>query len=66
MSMDDGAWFLTMTLYGCVGLALLLFCFSQCRERVVMDSSETETSASLTSGWSLSTTVRFASSPSSS
>ncbi len=42
MSMDDGAWFLTMTLYGCVGLALLLFCFSQCRERVVMDSSETE------------------------
>ena len=31
-----------MTLYGCVGLALLLFCFSQCRERVVMDSSATE------------------------
>lgn len=42
MSMSDSAWFATMTLYGCIGLALLIFCFSQCRERVVMDKSETE------------------------
>lgn len=42
MSMSDTAWFATMTLYGCIGLALLIFCFSQCRERVVMDKSETE------------------------
>ncbi|MDE6205555.1 MAG: MFS transporter, partial [Duncaniella sp.] len=42
MSMSDSAWFATMALYGCIGLALLVFCFSQCRERVVMDKSETE------------------------
>ena len=42
MSMSDTAWFSTMALYGCIGLALLVFCFSQCRERVVMDESETE------------------------
>ncbi|MDE6466018.1 MAG: MFS transporter [Duncaniella sp.] len=42
MSMDDSAWFTTMTIYGCIGLALLFFCFSQCRERVVMDKSATE------------------------
>lgn len=40
--MNDSAWFATMALYGCVGLGLLIFCFSQCRERVVMDSKETE------------------------
>lgn len=42
MSMSDTAWFATMAIYGCVGLALLFFCFSQCRERVVMDKSATE------------------------
>lgn len=42
MSMNDSAWLGTMTLYGCIGLLLLMFCFSQCRERVVMDKSETE------------------------
>lgn len=42
MSMSDSAWFQTMALYGAVGLMLLIFCFSQCRERVVMDKSETE------------------------
>ncbi len=42
MSMSDSAWFATMALYGSIGLALLIFCFSQCRERVVMDKSETE------------------------
>ena len=42
MSMSDSAWFATMALYGSIGLALLIFCFSQCSERVVMDKSETE------------------------
>ena len=37
---DPQAWFITMTIYALVGLALLFFCFSQCRERVVMDASE--------------------------
>lgn len=35
-----GAWFATMAIFAIVGLALLVFCFSQCKERVVMDSSE--------------------------
>ena len=39
---DPHAWFLTMTLYAIVGLALLVFCFSQCKERVVMDAKESE------------------------
>lgn len=39
---DSGAWFATMTIYALVGLALLVFCFSQCKERVVMDESETK------------------------
>lgn len=42
MSMSDTAWFSTMAIYGLVGLGLLFFCFSQCRERVVMDKKETE------------------------
>lgn len=42
LSTSDSAWFITMTIYGLVGLALLIFCFTQCRERVVMDKSETE------------------------
>lgn len=42
MSMSDSAWFSTMAIYGLVGLGLLFFCFSQCRERVVMDKKETE------------------------
>jgi GPH family glycoside/pentoside/hexuronide:cation symporter len=37
-----GAWFITMTIYALTGLALLLFCYSQTKERVVMDSKETE------------------------
>ena len=40
--MSDSAWFNTMAIYGIAGLALLFFCFSQCRERVVMDKKETE------------------------
>lgn len=41
MSQLDSAWLTTMTIYGVVGLALLIFCFSQCKERVVMDKKET-------------------------
>ena len=37
-----GAWFITMTIFALVGLALLIFCFTQCKERVVMDSKESE------------------------
>lgn len=39
---DPSAWFFTMLIYALVGLALLIFCFTQCKERVVMDKSETE------------------------
>ena len=35
-----GAWFTTMTIYAITGLALLIFCFSQTKERVVMDEKE--------------------------
>lgn len=42
LSTSDSAWLVTMAIYGVVGLALLIFCFSQCRERVVMDTRETE------------------------
>lgn len=41
MSTSETAWFLTMTIYGVFGLALLFFCFSQCREKVVMDKKAT-------------------------
>ncbi|MBQ3881827.1 MAG: MFS transporter [Bacteroidales bacterium] len=34
------AWFYTMTIYALAGLALLIFCFSQTKERVVMDAKE--------------------------
>ena len=34
------AWFITMTIFAIAGLALLFFCFSQCKERVVMDQKE--------------------------
>ena len=42
LSTSDNAWFSTMAIYGIIGLALLYFCFTQCRERVVMDKSRTE------------------------
>jgi GPH family glycoside/pentoside/hexuronide:cation symporter len=42
MSTSANAWFITMAIYGVVGLLLLFFCFSQCRERVVMEQSEVE------------------------
>jgi len=31
------AWFITMTIFSVAGLLLLIFCFTQCKERVVMD-----------------------------
>lgn len=37
-----GAWFTTMTIYSLTGLALLIFCYTQTKERVVMDVKETE------------------------
>ncbi len=42
LSIKDSAWFITMTIYGLVGLGLLVFCFSQCKEKVVMDSKTTD------------------------
>lgn len=39
---DPGAWFSTMLIFALVGLVLLVFCFTQCKERVVMDAKETE------------------------
>ena len=42
LSSHDYAWFMTMLIYGLAGLALLIFCFSQCRERVVMDKREAD------------------------
>lgn len=39
---DSSAWFTTMLIFALVGLALLIFCFSQTKERVVMDESETK------------------------
>ena len=34
------AWFTTMSIFAVAGLVLLFFCFSQCKERVVMDQKE--------------------------
>ncbi len=39
----SGAWFLVMTVYALVGFALLIFCFTQTKERVVMQEEKTET-----------------------
>ncbi|NLD21588.1 MAG: MFS transporter [Bacteroidales bacterium] len=36
------AWFTTMTIFALAGLALLIFCFTQTKERVVMESSQTD------------------------
>lgn len=41
-SESGNAWFITMTIYALTGLALLIFCFTQTKERVVMDEKETE------------------------
>ena len=36
------AWFITMAIFSLAGLALLVFSFSQCKERVVMDEKASE------------------------
>ena len=36
------AWFITMSIFAIAGMALLIFSFSQCKERVVMDAKEAE------------------------
>ena len=38
---DGSAWFITMAIYALVGMVLLVFCFTQSRERIVMDKKET-------------------------
>jgi GPH family glycoside/pentoside/hexuronide:cation symporter len=38
---SGNAWFITMTIYAISGLALLIFCYFQTKERVVMDLKET-------------------------
>lgn len=37
---SGGAWFTTMSIYAVAGLALLIFCYAQTKERVVMDKKE--------------------------
>lgn len=39
----SGVWFAVMTVYALVGFAMLVFCYSQTKERVVMDSEKTHT-----------------------
>lgn len=36
------AWFITMSIFALIGLALLIFCFFESKERIVMDEKETE------------------------
>lgn len=38
---SGNAWFTTMAIYAVVGLILLIFCYTQTKERVVMDEKET-------------------------
>ena len=38
----SGAWFTTMAIYAVVGMLLLVFCFTQTKERVVMDAKDME------------------------
>lgn len=37
---SGNAWFITMTIYALAGLALLIFCYTQTKERVVMDDKD--------------------------
>lgn len=37
---SDSAWLTGMTIFGTIGFVLLLFCFTQCREKVVMKNSD--------------------------
>lgn len=38
---SGNAWFITMTIYALSGMALLIFCYTQTKERVVMDEKDT-------------------------
>lgn len=38
---SSGVWFSVMFVYSLISLGLLIFCYTQCRERVVMDESKT-------------------------
>lgn len=38
---SGNAWFITMTIYAIAGLVLLIFCYTQTKERVVMDEEDT-------------------------
>jgi GPH family glycoside/pentoside/hexuronide:cation symporter len=40
-SQAGNAWFITMTIYALAGLALLIFCYTQTKERIVMDDNKT-------------------------
>lgn len=39
-SASGNAWFITMTIYAITGLILLIFCYTQTKERVVMDDQD--------------------------
>jgi len=39
---NESAWLKAMVIYGVVGLLLLVFCFTQSKEKVVMDEKETK------------------------
>lgn len=39
-SESGSAWFITMTIYAIAGLILLIFCYTQTKERVVMDDQD--------------------------
>ena len=38
---DPTSWFITMTIYAVIGMLLLFFCFTQCKEKVAMNDAET-------------------------
>ncbi|MDE6402740.1 MAG: MFS transporter, partial [Muribaculaceae bacterium] len=42
LPVNSGAWLNAMLIYAVVGFALLVFCFFECKERVVMDAKESE------------------------
>lgn len=39
----SGVWFMVMTIYALLGFALLCFCYTQTKERIVMQEKQTET-----------------------
>ena len=51
MPKDSNAWFLTMFVFAVVCVVLLLFCFSQAKERVAMDKSEKKKNVKTSNLW---------------